>query len=258
MRLILIAASAIFVLTGAVMAEIKTETVVYHQAGTPLEGVLVYDAGAPQPLPAVIIFHQWLGITDYERQRARMLAELGYAAFCADIYGQGARPAGRADAGQFAGKYRGDRALMRARAQAALDYVQGLEFVDPAQVAAIGYCFGGGVALELARSGADLAGVVSFHGNLDTPDPVDARNIKCPLLVCHGAADPHVPQRQVQDFVSEMEAAGVDYEVNMYGGAVHSFTDWNAGSDTSGGAAYSESANRRSWDDLLQFFAEIF
>ncbi len=258
MRLILIAASAILVLTGVAMAEIKTETVVYDQAGAPLEGVLVYDAAAAQPQPAVIIIHQWKGISDYERQRARMLAELGYAAFCADIYGQGVRASTSEEAGRLAGVYRGDRALLRARGQAALDYVKGLSFVDPAQVAVIGYCFGGGAALELARSGAELAGAVSFHGNLDTPDANDAKHIKCPLLVCHGAADARVPLRQVQDFISEMEAAGVDYELNMYGGAVHAFTDWNAGSNPAAGAAYSASANRRSWDDLLQFFAEIF
>ena len=257
MRLILIAASAILVLTGAAMAAIKTETVVYEQASAPLEGVLVYDDTAQQPMPAVVIIHQWMGVSDYERQRARMLAELGYAAFCADIYGQGVRASTREEAAALAGKYRGDRALLRARGQAALDCVKGLDMVDARQVAVIGYCFGGGAALELVRNGADLAGAVSFHGNLDTPDIADAQNIRCPLLVCHGAADPHVPMRQVQDFVAEMEAAGVDYQLNMYGGAVHAFTDWNAGSDPAAGAAYSESANRRSWEDMLRFFAEI-
>jgi dienelactone hydrolase len=239
------------------MAEIKTETMMYAQAGAPLEGVLIYDAAVRRPLPAVAILHQWLGVTDYERQRARMLAGLGYAVFCADIYGQGVRPSTSAEAAQLAGKFRADRALLRARGQAALECVRGLPQVDGAPVAALGYCFGGGAALELARSGADLAGAVSFHGNLDTPNPLDARQIRCPLLVCHGAADPHVPQRQVQDFVEEMEAAGVDYELIMYGGAVHAFTDWNAGSNTASGVAYSESANRRSWESLLQFLAEV-
>jgi len=199
-----------------------------------------------------------MGLSDYEKNRARMLAELGYVAFCADIYGQGVRPHSYEEAAAQAGKFRADRALMRARAQAGLDKLKAQPLVDTTRTAAIGYCFGGGVVLELARSGADLSAVVSFHGNLDTPNPADAANINCMVLACHGAADPHVPLDQVVAFANEMNSAGVDWELNMYGNAVHSFTDWGAGDDTSQGVAYNEAADQRSWTDMQQLFAEVF
>lgn len=239
-------------------AEMQTKMVTYEQGGTVLEGYVAYDDAFSGPRPGVLIIHQWMGLTDYEMMRARMLAELGYVAFCADIYGQGVRPQTMEEAAAQAGKYRADRALMRARAQAGLDALKAQPQVDPLHTAAIGYCFGGGVALELARSGADLQAVVSFHGNLDTPNPADAANIRCKVLACHGAADPHVTLDQVVAFANEMNAAGVDWELNMYGNAVHSFTQKDAGDDPSLGAAYNEAADRRSWAAMQQLFAEVF
>jgi dienelactone hydrolase len=240
------------------MAEIVTQTVEYDHNGTVLEGYLAYDNSMTAPRPGVLVIHQWMGLSEYEQERARMLAELGYVAFAVDVYGKGVRPANREEAAAQAGKYRGDRALMRARLQAGLDHMRTLEMVDNSRIAAIGYCFGGGAALELARDGADIAGVVSFHGNLDTPNAEDANNITGKVLVCHGAIDPHVPMQQVEAFLAEMEAARVDYQLVMYGGAVHSFTDFDAGSDVSAGAAYDEDADRRSWGYMLQFFGGVF
>lgn len=147
---------------------------------------------------------------------------------------------------------------MRSRANAGLEILKKHRLADAKHTAAIGYCFGGGTALELARSGADLSGAVSFHGNLDTPNPDDARNIKGKVLVLHGGDDPFVPSNQVVAFQDEMRKAGVDWHMITYGGAVHSFTNPEAGSDNSKGAAYNEKADKRSWEAMRQFFIELF
>jgi dienelactone hydrolase len=174
------------------------------------------------------------------------------------MYGKGIRPKNTTEASEQATIYRSDRQLMRNRVSAGLAVLRNHDLSDDDRLAAIGYCFGGGTVLELARSGADIAGVVSFHGNLDTPDPSDANNIQCKVLVCHGAVDPYVPAEQVDTFMKEMNAAGVDYQFIAYGGAVHSFTNPNAGDDPSQGAAYDADAARRSWGHMLLFFDEIF
>jgi dienelactone hydrolase len=162
------------------------------------------------------------------------------------------------EAGAQAGKYKSDRALLRQRVQAGLDTLLKQEGVDKRRVAAIGYCFGGTTALELARSGADIAGVVSFHGGLSTPTPEDAKNIKAKVLACHGADDPNVPPAEVAAFEKEMRDAKADWQLIAYGNAVHSFTDKSAGNDNSKGAAYNENADHRSWQAMKDMFAEIF
>ena len=188
----------------------------------------------------------------------RKLAELGYVAFAADIYGKGVHAASPQQAGALAGKFKNDQKLMRDRVNAALDVLRGSPLCDPKRVAAIGYCFGGTCVLELARSGADVAGVVSFHGGLSTANPADAKNIRGKVLVLHGADDPHVTPKEVEAFEEEMRNAGVDWQFVAYGGAVHAFTDPSAGNDNSKGAAYNAAADRRSWDAMKVFFAEIF
>ena len=244
---------------GVAEAKVSTETIVYRQGETALEGYLAVPEGIGEArVPGVIVVHDWSGLGPYAKKRAEMLAEAGFVALAVDIYGQGVRPETTEERAKQAGRYRGDRALMRARAQAGLEALTKHPRVDPAKVAAIGYCFGGGVALELARSGAEVAGVVSFHGNLDTPRPEAAAQIRGSVLVCHGAADPYVPAEQVAGFHDEMRAARVDYQFVAYGGAVHSFTHPEAGSDPSQGSAYDERADRRSWQAMLRFFAEIF
>ena len=209
--------------------------------------------------PAVLVIHQWTGLTDYEKQRSRMLAELGYNVFAADIYGKGVRPVPPA-AGQEAGKYKGDRKLYRGRLNAGLAVLQKDERTDAAKIAAIGYCFGGTGALELARSGADIAGVVSFHGGLDTAEGLSAGKgeVKAKVLACHGADDPFVPAPQVQAFEQEMRDSGADWQLVAYGSAVHSFTQKMSGDDPSKGSAYNEKADKRSWEAMKGFFAEIF
>lgn len=241
-----------------VTAAVQTQTVEYTHDGVVLEGYLAYDDTVEGPRPGVLVVHEWTGIGDYVKSRCEQLANLGYVAFAADIYGKGIRPEGPEAAGKEAGKYRSDRPLMRARAQAGLDQLRSYSQVDGARVAAIGYCFGGGVVLELARSGANVNGVVSFHGNLDTPNPEDAKQITGKVLVCHGAADPYVPFEQVEAFWNEMNNAHVDWRMIAYGNAVHSFTNPARGEDASQGAAYNPDADRRSWQDMQEFFGEIF
>lgn len=249
---------SVFVAVQAAVGAIKTETVEYKEGDTTLEGVLIYDDSIANRRPGILIAHQWKGLGDYERKRGEMLAKLGYVAFAADIYGKGTRPKDVAEASQFAGKYKEDRELLRQRVIAGFEQLKKSRFVDPQRTAAIGYCFGGTTVLELARSGADIDGVVSFHGGLGTPTPGDAKNIKAKVLALHGADDPHVPPAEEQAFEEEMRKAKVDWQLVAYGNAVHSFTDWNAGNDSSKGSAYNERADKRSWEDMRDFFNELF
>lgn len=237
-------------------AALRNEVVNYSQGGTPLEGALVYDDAKSGPRPGVLVVHQWKGLGDYEKKRAAMLAELGYAVFCVDIYGQGIRPQTSQAAGAEAGKYKANRPLLRQRVNAGLEAFRKQKIVEPKHIAAIGYCFGGTTVIELARSGADVAGVVSFHGGLDSPTATDGKNIKCKVLACHGADDPFEQPKDLEAFESEMRNAGVDWRLIKYGGAVHSFTDWNADGSLPG-AKYNERADKRSWEDMKSFLNEV-
>jgi dienelactone hydrolase len=240
------------------LAEIKTEVIEYKQGGTALEGFLAYDDASTKPRPGVLLIHDWMGVGDYAKSRAKQLAELGYVAFAADIYGKGVRPADAKEASGLAGKYKGDRALYRERLKAGLAQLTANKLVAPGEVAAIGYCFGGTGVLEVARSGQDVKGVVTFHGGLGTPTPGDAKNIRGRVLVLHGADDPFVKPDEVAAFKKEMEDAKVKYEFVAYPGAVHSFTRPDAGNDNSKGAAYNEAADKESWAAMKKFFGEIF
>jgi dienelactone hydrolase len=240
-------------------AGLHTENVEYKDGDTVLEGYLAYDDSTVKgKRPGVLVVHQWKGLGEYEKGRADMLAKMGYVVFAADIYGKGIRPTDTKEAGAQAGKYKNDRDLLRTRVNAGLAVLEKNELTDAKRVAAIGYCFGGTTVLELARSGADIAGVVTFHGGLDSPKPEDGKNIKCKVLVLHGADDPFNSAQNVAAFENEMRDAKVDWQMVKFGGAVHSFTEKDAGDDNSKGAAYNEKADKRSWQDMQQFFAEIF
>jgi len=239
-------------------AALHTQTVEYRDGETVLEGYLAYDDISDAKRPGILVVHEWMGLGPYVKHRAEQLAELGYVAFAADIYGKGVRVKDQKEAAELAGYYRGDRPLLRARVEAGLDVLKRHPLVDTKRLAAIGYCFGGTAALELARAGAPLQGVVSFHGGLDTPTPQDAVHIKARILVLRGADDPFVPPDQVAAFEKEMQDAIVDYRIVTYPGAVHSFTLPDAGNDPSKGAAYNPEADRQSWAEMKQFFATIF
>ena len=239
-------------------AAVQTEVVTYQHGDVVLEGYVAYDGASTSQRPGVLVVHEWKGLGDYAKRRAEQLAQLGYVAFAVDMYGKEVRAKSHEEAAALAGIYKSDRALMRGRIRAALDVLKQRPLVDPQRLAAIGYCFGGTTVLELARSGADVAGVVSFHGALDTPHPEDAARITGKVLVLHGANDPFVTQEQVRAFEVEMQRAGVDYRLIQYEGAVHSFTVPEAGSDPSKGMAYNEDADRRSWEAMQAFFNEIF
>ncbi len=254
----LVSMIAVLFFAVTVRAEVRTEVVEYKQGDTVLEGYLAYDDTIKGKRPGVLIVHEWMGVNNYVKKRAEQLAKLGYVAFAADIYGKGIRPKNSDEAAAESTKYKTDRKLMRARVKAGLEVLKNHKLVEDRYTAAIGYCFGGTTVLELARSGADVKGVVSFHGGIDTPNPNDAKNIKGKVLALHGGDDPFVPAAQVAAFQDEMRKAGVDWNMVIYGGAVHSFTNPDAGNDNSKGAAYNEKADKRSWEDMNQFFKEIF
>ncbi|TGK02907.1 dienelactone hydrolase family protein [Leptospira langatensis] len=249
----------VFVLaTGSLTAKVKTQVIEYKQGDTTLEGFVAYPEGAKNA-PGIVLVHDWMGLGENTKMRAEQLAALGYVAFAADIYGKGNRPGNMQEASKLAGTFReGDRKLLRARAQAALDALKSQKGVDQDSLAVLGYCFGGTTALELARSGAPLKGTISFHGGLSTNKTEDAKNIKGKVLALHGADDPFVKADEVAGFQDEMRKAGVDWQFVSYGGAVHSFTIKEAGNDNSKGAAYNEKADKRSWAELKNFLKEIF
>jgi len=238
-------------------ADVRVEPVRYDHDGTALLGVVAKDHAAAGPRPAVLVVHDWHGVNEHVEARVTMLARLGYVAFGADIYGEGVRP-GDDTAAQVAGSYYQDLPLLRARATAGLDRLREDPDVDPARIVVIGYCFGGSTALELARSGADLAGAVSFHGGLIAHDPSDASAVRAKLLVLTGGADPVVPDADVAAWQDEMRGAPeVDWQVVTYSGAMHAFAV--PGTDAPHhGAQYQERADRRSWQALQVFLAEVF
>ncbi len=228
----------------------------YKDGATELQGYMVHDPKVTTPQPGILIVHDWMGLTDRTKKKADQIAALGYTAFAVDLYGKGVRPKNPNEAAGEAGKYKNNRPLFRQRLLAALDWLKGQKFVDTQKLGAVGYCLGGTGVLELARAGAPLKGVVSFHGGLDSPQPADGKNIKGRVLALHGADDPFVKPEDLAAFENEMRTAKVDWQLYKFGNAVHSFTDMSAGTDNSKGAAYNEKADRRSWEDMRIFFKE--
>ncbi|MGB1125172.1 MAG: dienelactone hydrolase family protein [Phycisphaeraceae bacterium] len=240
---------------------VVTKEHVYMDGDTALTSYMAWDHALIKSkatrLPGVLIVHQWMGVTDYERRRARELAQLGYFVCVIDIYGTDFKPTNMQEAGKASSTFKNDRKLFRKRLNLGLKHFVDCALVDASRIAAIGYCFGGTGVLELARSGADVAGVVSFHGGLDSPTPEDGKNIRSKVLVLHGADDPFVSREGIDAMKKEFNDAKVDWQMIEYSGAVHSFTQPMAGDDPKRGAAYNEKADKRSWQHMRAFFSEV-
>jgi dienelactone hydrolase len=235
----------------------KTQTIEYRHGDTTCRGYLACPDGSNRR-PGILIAHEAPGLDDHPKRRAGMLAELGYVALAADLYGGGKVAASSQEALATMGTLRSDSTKLRGRVRAGLDALASQPNVNPRQLAAIGYCFGGLCVLELARSGAALGGVVSFHGLLETENPEQTRDVKAKILVCTGAEDPLVPAAQVLAFEQEMSRAGVDWQVITYSGAKHAFTNRDADKVTIPGLAYQKAADERSWAAMRTFFSELF
>jgi dienelactone hydrolase len=235
---------------------VQTRTVDYSQAGTALEGFFAYDDRQSQPLPAVLISHAWAGRDEFVCNKARKLAELGYAAFALDMYGKGILGGGTEENARLMQPLMENRALLQARITAALETLRLQPEVDARRIAAMGFCFGGLCVLDLARTGADIRGVASFHG-LFVPAPNTAGNkIKAKVLAMHGFDDPLAPPDQLVALSRELTAAGADWQIHAYGNTMHAFTNPKA-NDPSFGTVYDETADRRSWQALQNFLAEV-
>lgn len=235
---------------------IKTRTVEYSQGKTRLQGLFAWDGDSGQPQPAVLVSHAWGGRDEFACNKALALAELGYAAFALDMYGDAHIGSGPEENGNLMAPFMKDRALLQARQSAALASVRAQAEVDPARVAAIGFCFGGLCVLDLARTGADLRGVVSFHGLLTPPGNTEGRKIKARVLALHGHDDPMAPPELVLALQRELSEAGSDWQVHVYGGTMHAFTNPRA-NDPAFGTVYRQAADRRSWESMQNFLQEV-
>lgn len=240
--------------------QFKEDNISYTGDGVTMNGFVVFDENKEGARPAVLVIHEWWGLNDYSKKRARQLAELGYIAMALDMYGNGKTADNPDSAGKYATPFYKDPQMMKTRFDAALEKLKTYSQTDANKVAVIGYCFGGAQALNLARMGEDLKGVVSFHGNL-IGVPLDKTKLKADILVCHGAADPFVPQKEVDAFKKQMDSAGVKYTFKAYEGAVHAFTNPNAtamGEKFNIPIKYNAAADSASWNDMKEFFGKIF
>jgi len=240
--------------------DLTEREVVYNSDSTTLKGFLVYDKNIKGKRPGVLVVHEWWGLNDYARKRVRMLAELGYTAFALDMYGDGKTAAHPEDAQKFAGEIFTNVKMGEERFLAAYDFLKDQETVDPNNIAAVGYCFGGAVVLHMARIGMDLKAVASFHGGIQAITPAEEGKVKAFILVCNGADDPFVTQEQIDAFKKEMDSAKVQYEFVNYEGAVHSFTSPAAdslGKKFNMPLAYNEKADKESWQEMQKVFNKV-
>lgn len=246
---------------GTLQAEIQGQEVTYRAGDTTLKGYLAYDDAITGQRPGILVVHEWWGHNEYSRQRARILAAMGYAALAVDMYGDGKQADHPKDAGQFAGEVNSNMAAATARFEAALELLKQNEAVNPGQISAIGYCFGGGIVLQMARRGLDLDLVTSFHGSLGTKTPAKPGAIKARVLAFTGEADPFVKPEQVNAFKAEMDAAGANYRLVSFPGVKHSFTNPAAtamGERFGLPLAYDLEADHRSWTEMQQALKELY
>jgi dienelactone hydrolase len=261
MRLLTGIAIAVSTLLAAVAeAAPATRPVSWTVGETTFDGVLVWDDANPAPRPGLLMVPNWYGVTDAAIAKAKTIADDDYVILLVDMYGRGVRPANPGEAGKAAGAVYADRAQMRQRINVALGTLRNAEGVPLAKddIGAIGFCFGGATVIELARSGAELAGVASFHGALNTPAPATAGSVKTPLLVMNGADDAFVKPEEIAGFEKEMREAGADWQFVNYGGAVHCFAEPDEDGSVIPGCKFHEPSYRRSMALMRHFFAERF
>lgn len=247
--------------TKPVKPDIVGSEISYSVDSLQFKGFIAYDKNIEKKRPGILIVHEWWGHNEYARKRARMLAELGYVALAVDMYGDGKKADHPDDAQKFAMAVMSNIESAKARFSAAMQLLKEQNFTDGEKISAIGYCFGGGVVLHMARMGLDLDGVVSFHGSLGTQNPAQPGTVKTKILVCNGADDGFVPAEQIDAFKNEMESAGIDYTFKSYPGAKHSFTNPDAdkfAAKFNMPLAYNKAANEQSWQDMKAFFTEIY
>jgi len=252
--------SLFVILPFTVQADVITKEVDYSDGETTMKGYITYDDSIKGERPGVIVVHEWWGHNDYAKKRARMLAELGYSAIALDMYGNGKTASHPKDAGMFAGEVKKNMAVAEKRFMAAYELLQKQDNVKKDKIAAIGYCFGGGIVLEMARRGVDLDGVVSFHGSLGTKDAAEKGKVKAKVLVLNGEADPFVKAETISSFKSEMSAAKVDYTFINYPDAVHAFTNPDAdkfGAKFKIPLAYNADADKNSWNEMKGFLQKV-
>jgi dienelactone hydrolase len=259
----LIVFTLVFGMVAVAAAEPKIvgKTVEYSAQGVVMKGYLAYDEAVKGKRPGVLVVHEWWGLNDYARMRARMVAELGYTALAVDMYGEGKQAMHPDDAKKFSSELMKNFDDAKGRFLAAMEFLKQQPSVDPNRIAAIGYCMGGGVVLNMARQGVDLKGVASFHGSLTAVKPAQPGSVKAKVLVLHGADDKFIPPEQIEAFKEEMKSAGVDFRFISYVGAVHSFTNPDAdelGKKYNMPIAYNAQADKKSWDELKKFLSMIF
>jgi dienelactone hydrolase len=256
----LIIITLLFLSSGA-QAMVQGKEVTYNNDGEILKGYIAYDDAIKGKRPGVLVVHEWWGHNEYARKRARMLAELGYTALALDMYGDGKQARHPDEAGKFAGEVAKNLPLAKARFEAAMKFLKEQPSVDANNIAALGYCFGGSVVLQMARLGEDLKGVASFHGGLATQTPAQPGQVKARIISFTGMDDPMIPPEQVAAFKQEMDQAGVDYKVVTFPGVKHSFT--NPAADENGRKfnlplAYDAAADAVSWEETRRFLADAF
>jgi dienelactone hydrolase len=239
-------------------AKVVTKPVTYEHDKAILEGYLAYDDSIKARRPGVLVVHEWWGLNDYARKRAEQLARMGYVAFALDMYGKGKATTHPQEAGEWARQITANVDFWGERALAGLKVLEKDPRVDPNRIAAIGYCFGGSTVQELAYMGANLRGVVSFHGSPIPPTEDQAKRVKAKILICHGAADPMTKPEAIQNYIVVMDKTGLDWVMIIYGGAKHSFTNPDADKAGMEALKYSKSADQRSWKHMKDFFDEIF
>ena len=236
---------------------IKERLVEYEHNGTLLEGFLAYDDSNNSPVPGILISHAWGGRGEFECQKARALAGLGYAGFALDLYGKGILGNGPEENSRLMSPFLEDRELLQSRLVKSLETMKDQPEIDPGRTAAMGFCFGGLCVLDLARIGTDIHGVASFHGLFNPPGNTEGIRIKARVLALHGNDDPMVPVDSVTALEQELTSAGADWQIHVYGNAKHAFTNPQA-NDDSMGTVYNADADRRSWLTLKNFLEELF